>query len=61
LSLSNPINGGILVVNKRGRNQQRIFILIMDLSSKGLDEEELERLLQHHMKVVSVILKFSSI
>jgi hypothetical protein len=25
-----------------------IVILIMDLSSKGLDEEDLEKLVQHH-------------
>ena len=27
---------------------------------KGLDEEDLERLLQHHLKIVSFFLKFSS-
>jgi hypothetical protein len=42
-------------------NQQSIVILIVDLSSKGLDEEDLERLLQHHLNIVSVSLKFSSI
>jgi hypothetical protein len=42
-------------------NKQRIFIMIMDLSSKGLDEENLGRLLQHHPKIVIFSLKFSSI
>jgi hypothetical protein len=35
--------------------------MIVDISSKGLDEEDLERMLQHHLKIVSVFLKFSSI
>ena len=49
------------MVNKGGRNQQSIVILIVDLLSKGLDEEDLERMLQHHLKVVSIFLNFSSI
>ena len=32
-----------------------IVILIMDLSSKGLDKEDLERLLQLHLKIVSAL------
>ena len=35
--------------------------MIVDLSRKGLDEEDLERLLQHHLKIVSFLLKFSLI
>jgi len=37
-----------MVNREQENNQQNIVILIMDLSSKGLDEEDLEKLLQHH-------------
>jgi hypothetical protein len=40
-------------------NQQSIVIMIVDVLRKGLENEDLERLLQHHLKVVSFFLKFS--
>ena len=46
------------MVKKEGKNQQSIVILIVDLSSKGLEKEDLERLFQHHLKIVSFLLKF---
>ena len=39
----------------------RIVIMIMHLSSKGLDKEDLERLLQLHLHTVSIFLMFSLI
>ena len=49
------------MVKRRRISTKGIVILIVDLSSKGLDKEDLERLLQHHLKIASVSLKFSSI
>jgi hypothetical protein len=49
------------MVNKGGKNQAKHCYFDCGSFEQGLDEEDLERLLQHHLKIVSFLLKFSLI
>ena len=49
------------MVNKGGKKSKTHCYSDCGSFEQGLDEEDLERLLQHHLKIVSFLLKFSLI
>ena len=50
-----------LILEKRRKKSAKHYYFDCGYFEQGLDEEDLERLLQHHLKIVSVSLNFSSI